>query len=84
MNNTLVEDQIRRCAAVHPVFLTEWGFGFEAGDDEPYATRIKTLADELGLSWTAWVADHAWGPPMFNADGTLNDFGGFVQDWLAE
>jgi endoglucanase len=84
MDNTQVEDQISRCAAVHPVFLTEWGFGFESGDEEPYATRIKTLADEFGLSWTAWVADHSWGPPMFNRDGSLNDFGTFVQDWLAE
>lgn len=80
-----VERQIRRCAAVHPVILTEWGFGFEGQDDrEPYATIVKTMADELHLSLTAWVADPDWGPPMLTADGGLTEFGAFAQAWLAE
>lgn len=84
-NNDDVERQIRRCAAVHPVILTEWGFGFEGQDDrEPYASIVKTLADDLDLSWTAWVADPDWGPPMLTADGGLTEFGAFAQAWLAE
>ncbi len=84
-DGTHVENQIARCAAVHPVILTEWGYGFEANDRDPYVDRVRALMDEHDLSWTAWVADHEWGPPMYaDADGTLNDFGTFVQSWLAE
>lgn len=84
MGNTAVEDQITRCAAVHPVVITEWGFGFETGDDVPYKDRIRALIEDNQLSWTAWVADDAWGPPMFNEDGSTNAFGDYVQAWLAE
>lgn len=85
MYSDAVANQIRRCAEVHPVILTEWGFGFDGEDDrEPYATTVKALAEELGLSWTAWVADHSWGPPMFTSTGDLTDFGAFARDWLAE
>ena len=85
MGSTDVEDQIARCAAVHPVVLTEWGYGPDPSERDPYVDRVRTLVDENNLSWTAWVADHDWGPPMYaDPDGTLNDFGTFVQSWLAE
>jgi hypothetical protein len=84
MGNSAVENQIARCAAKHPVVLTEWGFGFEAGDDVPYETRIRDLVTTHDLHWTAWVADHSWGPPMFDKAGDLNAFGDFVKAWLNE
>ncbi|MBN2191764.1 MAG: cellulase family glycosylhydrolase [Polyangiaceae bacterium] len=84
-NNDYVEQQIRRCAAARPVILTEWGFGFAGEDDkEPYATTLKAMTDELGLSWTAWVADFEWGPPMFTPTGGVTEFGAFAKAWLAE
>jgi len=83
-NGGAVEAQIRRCAAVHPVILTEWGFGFEPNDKEPYATIIRSMVDELDLSFTAWVADYDWSPPMFDLEGNLTEFGTFAQTWLAE
>jgi endoglucanase len=87
--NDAVEQQIRRCAAVHPVFLTEWGYGFDAADrtadKQPYADIVQTMADELGLHHTAWVADYDWAPPMYSdSQGTLTDFGEFVKTWLAQ
>jgi hypothetical protein len=90
MGSPFVETQIRRAAAVHPVILTEWGYGFDATDrtldKEPYVSVVKAMADELGMGFTAWVADHDWGPPMFTDEsGTaLTDFGQFARDWLAE
>jgi hypothetical protein len=38
-----------------------------------------------GASWTAWVTDNSWGPPMFSDKTltTLNRFGSLVQSWLA-
>jgi hypothetical protein len=88
VGSPFVETELRTCAAVHPVVLTEWGYGFDAmnrtGDKEPYATMVKAMADELGMGYTAWVADHEWGPPMFAdaAGATLTDFGEFARSWL--
>jgi hypothetical protein len=85
--------EITTAAAVHPVFMSEWGF--HEGDEEivngtitSYGTPFKAFVDGLGLSWTAWCASHNWFPPMFNRDGTLRvgegEMGGFTKDWLYE
>jgi hypothetical protein len=76
-----VEAQIRRCAAVHPVMLTEWGY---EGEEPEYAEVVRALMDELGLSWTAWAADFQVEPPMFDRYWEPTHFGATVRDWLAE
>ncbi|MFZ5894841.1 MAG: cellulase family glycosylhydrolase [Myxococcota bacterium] len=89
VSSGFVEREIRACAAVHPVILTEWGYGFDtanpAADKAPYVDIVKAMADEFGMGYTAWVADYEWGPPMFTdaAGTTLSDFGQFARDWLA-
>jgi hypothetical protein len=77
-----------------PIFMTEWGFTTDTSQetsnpslytpDDTWANSLKTDATTTGASWTAWVADPSWGPPMFgNATATtLTDFGTFVQTWL--
>jgi hypothetical protein len=77
-----VAAQIVRCAAAHPVILTEWGYA--STDDPAYVDVMRSLLDANGLSWTAWVADYDWKPPMYTAGtGALNAFGMTVQDWLS-
>jgi hypothetical protein len=86
-------DQVRQCAAAHPMVCTEWGFraGLNWGPNETvagYGTGILTWFDTLGISWTAWCADDSWEPIMFNNGNpwTLRvgpgEMGGFVKDWL--
>jgi hypothetical protein len=88
-----LRNEITTAAAVHPVFMSEWGF--HEGEEEivngtitSYGTPFKAFVDGLGLSWTAWCASHNWFPPMFNRDGTLRvgegEMGGFAKDWLYE
>ena len=86
-------DQVRQCAAVHPMVCTEWGFkaGLNWGPNETvsgYGKGILKWFDTLGVSWTAWCADDSWDPTMFNNGNpwTLRvgegEMGGFVKDWL--
>jgi hypothetical protein len=72
--------------------MSEWGY--EIGTASPYnnlltpndtwAMALQTFINGNGASWTAWVADPSWGPPMFSttAASGLTDFGTFVQAWL--
>lgn len=86
--------QVEDAAAVHPVFLTEWGFWEDQEDNllngtvDGYGTEIMDWADNLGLSWTAWCADNDWRPPMFTRQWELRvgngEMGGFVKDLLYE
>jgi fibronectin type 3 domain-containing protein len=75
-------------ADVHPVVVTEWGYNPSAPDSVTLGTRsnfgipFQNWAEGKGVSWIAWVADYAWGPPMFNQNWTPNDFGSFAKDWL--
>ncbi len=79
-----------------PVFITEWGFTVGTGNgtvpDDSWGQNLLAVAEAGGASWTAWVADPSWGPPMFthgaggqpvNTFNGLNDFGTFVQTELA-
>jgi hypothetical protein len=81
-----------------PVAITEWGYELPDGGDrslsEPdagWAPDLQSFINSGGESWTAWVADPSWGPPMFtkatgadvNSLNGLNDFGTFVKTWLA-
>jgi hypothetical protein len=67
-------------AAVHPVFLTEWGFesGSNAvvdGTATSYGDPFKAWVDQLGVSWTAWCASNVWYSRMFetNTDPSATD-----------
>lgn len=57
----------------YPVVVTEFGF-VEAGEpgahvpvigDETYGNAITSFLEARGISWTAWVFDPVWGPPLF-------------------
>jgi hypothetical protein len=91
--NASLRSQITTAAAVHPVFVTEWGFqdGANAildGTITSYGAPFKQFLEDNKLSWTAWCASSNWGPPMFNSDYTLRigegEMGGFVKDFLYE
>lgn len=74
-------------ADVHPVVVTEWGYNPTCcaeyqGTRSGFGVPLQNWIESKGISWTAWVSDYAWGPPMFNSDWTPNDFGGFAKDWL--
>jgi aryl-phospho-beta-D-glucosidase BglC (GH1 family) len=93
------ETRVANAAKSVPVAFTEWGF--EIGTpgmynnlvamDDSWGQELQAFANAGGESWTAWVADPSWGPPMFsrvtgtniNAFSGLTDFGTFVQKWLA-
>jgi endoglucanase len=76
-----VQAQLTRCAAVHPVVLTEWGY--ETTDDPTYVDVMRALIETNRLSWTSWVADYDWKPPMYTGAGELTPFGATVQNWLS-
>jgi hypothetical protein len=91
--NPSLQTQISTAAAVHPVFLTEWGFqdGSNAilnGTISSYGAPFKQFVEQQKLSWTAWCASSTWGPPMFDAQYRLRvgegEMGGFTKDWLYE
>ena len=88
------KNQMTTCAAVHPVIITEWGFSQSLVDElligtiSNYGRPLKDFVEQHGISNTAWVASHNWGPPMFNEDWTLRcgegEMGCFTKDWLYE
>jgi endoglucanase len=90
-NANAFQDNITTAVAAVPVFISEWGYEIGATSpfmeldtpDDTWATAFQTFVNGNGASWTAWVADPSWGPPMFTTGGGLTDFGVFVQTWLA-
>ena len=50
-----------------------------------YPGCLQTFIDTSGASWTAWVTDNSWWPPLFNdANLTqLSHFGSLTKTWLA-
>ncbi|MGC4063593.1 MAG: cellulase family glycosylhydrolase [Polyangiaceae bacterium] len=79
--------------SVHPVFLTEWGYGQSSdsvthGDQATYGDPLKAWVETQGMSWTAWCASKSWTPPIFDASMNLlvgpDRMGGFTKDWLYE
>jgi endoglucanase len=94
---TPFQTRVTAAVATVPVFVSEWGYDLVATmskndpnanletTSETWVTDLETYVDGNGASWTAWVADPAWGPPMFTNDaGGLTDFGSAVQTWLAK
>lgn len=90
-NRQWYENQIRACAAVHPVIMTEWGFG-EDGEDKGtisnYGQPLMDLREELKISNTAMCIRAGQENSIFYDDGTLrcgeDQMGCFVKDKLYE
>ena len=86
------KNHIRTCAAVHPVFMSEWGFCESAssqglrGTIANYGQPLMDFIEELQISNSAWVASTNWEPSMFQWDWALRcgtgEMGGFVKDTL--
>lgn len=59
----------------YPVIATEFGFVKEDErgahvpviGDETYGEAIINYFNEKGISWTAWVFDPQWAPPLFDS-----------------
>jgi hypothetical protein len=79
------QTQVATAVASAPVFVTEWGY--TATDPNPHAwgTALQATIDANGASWTAWVTDNSWSPPMFTSTALtgLTDFGTLTKTWLA-
>ncbi len=53
-----------------PVFATEFGFtlgGARAKENEDYGTAIVGYLEKKGISWTCWVFDPDWVPPLLKS-----------------
>lgn len=90
--NTTFRAQVATAVAKAPLFVTEWGYTYSTTQTGPSYTSsptwgadLRTVLDGNGASWTAWVTDNGWMPPMFSDASltALTDFGMFVQGWLA-
>ena len=80
--------QVSTAIAKAPIFITEWGYqttgtGNLSAQDS-WGTDLQTTLNGDGASWTAWVADASWGPPMFSktTSSGLTSFGSLVKTWL--
>jgi hypothetical protein len=84
------EAQITQALATYPVAVTEWGYLTDDSSDtvgyaDPsWGTELQSFMDASAVSWTAWVADDSWAPPLFDSmtSGTLTSFGTLVRNWL--
>ncbi|HEX7596857.1 MAG TPA: glycoside hydrolase family 5 protein, partial [Polyangia bacterium] len=89
--NTTFQTQVTTAAGKAPVFMTEWGYQLSGSDktltasSSSWGTDLETFADSNGLSWTAWIDDSGWTPPIFSDSSltSLTDFGTLVKTWLA-
>jgi endoglucanase len=81
--NTTFQNQVTTGVGKAPVFVTEWGY--TSSDPSSWGTSLQTFIDNAGASWTAWVTDNSWSPPMFTDTGLtqLTSFGSLVKSWLA-
>ncbi|HEU5080572.1 MAG TPA: cellulase family glycosylhydrolase [Opitutaceae bacterium] len=84
-------NQITSVANSIPLFMTEWGFTQTSdsllnGSISTYGQPLMNTLDQYGISWTCWVANTEWAPPMFYSNWSLrvgpNEMGGFVKDTL--
>ena len=85
------QNQVTTAAGKAPVFMTEWGYQLNGSDQNlnttssSWGTSLESFADSNGLSWTAWIDDNGWTPPIFSDSNltSLTDFGTLVKNWLA-
>jgi endoglucanase len=89
------KNHIAKCAAVYPVFMTEWGFSrnfrhsqTQAATIDNYARPLMDWIEERRISNTCWAASYDWFPMFFNPDWTLRcgkyEMGCFLKDTLYE
>jgi Cellulase (glycosyl hydrolase family 5) len=84
------QQQVATAAALAPVFFSEWGYEQNGADmnlgtsDANWGPDFQTLVDGDGASWSAWVADGSWTPPLFANPmlSSLSPFGTFTASWL--
>ncbi len=77
------QSQVATAVSKAPIFVTEWGY--TSSDSSSFGPGLQTTLDGDGASWTAWVTDNSWSPPMFSDTSftTLTTFGAQVKSWLA-
>jgi hypothetical protein len=84
-------NHVETCAAVYPVFMSEWGFSASGGTGltgsiTSYGQPLMDWIEGLKISNTAWVASYDWRPSMFYSNWTLRcgeeEMGCFVKDLL--
>ncbi|MBN1764491.1 MAG: cellulase family glycosylhydrolase [Sedimentisphaerales bacterium] len=88
------KNNVTTCAAVHPVFMSEWGFSQSSsepgelgyGTITNYGQPIMNWVEGMKISSTSWVASYDWSPAMFLSNYTLRcgegEMGCFVKDTL--
>ncbi len=57
-------------ANYYPIIATEIGFGLRTGETigpNHYGYQVTKYLEGRGMSWTAWVFDPEWGPPMLKS-----------------
>lgn len=86
-----ISGRVQDAAASVPIFMTEWGFkqglGWDTDEDiAQFGQPVLEMAENLGISWTAWAASDDFEPTMFHPNWTVRvgsgEMGGFVKDWL--
>lgn len=86
-----ISGRVQTAAAAVPIFMTEWGFkqglGWDTDEDiAQFGQPVLEMAENLGISWTAWAASDDFEPTMFHPNWTVRvgsgEMGGFVKDWL--
>jgi len=89
--NSTFQGQVATATGKAPVFMTEWGYQTTGSDrtltasSASWGTDLESFADTNGMSWTAWIDDNGWMPPIFSDSSltSLTDFGTLVKNWLA-
>lgn len=88
--STSFQQEVATAAAVAPVFFSEWGYVQNGPDknlgtaDANWGPNFQMIVDANGASWSAWVADGSWTPPLFANQmlSSLSAFGMFTATWL--
>jgi hypothetical protein len=88
--STSFQEQVATAAAVAPVFFSEWGYVQNGSDknlgtsDANWGPNFQMIVDANGASWSAWVADGSWSPPLFGDKmlSSLSAYGMFTATWL--
>jgi len=88
--STSFQQQVTTAAAAAPVFFSEWGYVQDGSDknlgtsDANWGPNFQMIVDANGASWSAWVADGSWSPPLFGDKmlSSLSAYGMFTATWL--
>ncbi len=72
-----------------PVFMTEFGWGpwgadWLKGSAEEEGEEFKAFFENHDVHWQVWCFDSKWSPAMLDHDWSVNSYGAFWQDALAQ